>query len=87
MGNPVNPQSETVIMCVRVILSRRDVFAKLGYRIDFSSYILRALNEDPTLPFSLENLISLVRLDSASWNYHRDTIERWAQEGRSLNLG
>ncbi|KAI0275714.1 hypothetical protein BGY98DRAFT_991095 [Russula aff. rugulosa BPL654] len=46
------------------------------------SYILRALSEDPTLSFSLEDLISLVRLDSSSWNYHRDTIERWAQEGR-----
>jgi hypothetical protein len=47
-----------------------------------SSYILRALAEDPTLPFSMEALISLVRLDSASWTYHHDTIECWAQEGR-----
>jgi len=62
MGDPVNPQSETVVI----------------------SYILRALNEDPTLPFSLEDLISLVRLDSSSWIYHRDTIERWAQEGAAL---
>jgi hypothetical protein len=87
MGDSVNPQSETVVMCVRVILSRRGVFAKLGNHINCSSYILRTLNEDPTLPFSLEDLISLVRLDSSSWIYHRDTIERWAQEGRSLNLG
>ena len=87
MGDPVSPQSETVVMCVRVISSRRGVFAKLGNPIHCSSYILRALNEDPTLAFSLEDLISLVRLDSSSWIYHRDTIERWAQEGRSLNLG
>jgi hypothetical protein len=84
MRDPANPQSETVVMCVCVISSRISVFAKLGNR---SSYILRALNEDPTLPFSLDDLISLVRLDSSSWIYHRDTIERWAQEGRSLNLG
>jgi hypothetical protein len=83
MRGPANPQSETVVMCVRVISSRRGVFAKLGNHINCSSYILRALNEDPTLPFSLEDLISLVRLDSSSWIYHRDTIERWAQEGRA----
>jgi hypothetical protein len=83
MRGPANPQSETVVMCVRVVSSRRDVFAKRGNYINCSSYILRALNEDPTLPFSLEDLISLVRLDSASWTYHRDTIERWAQEGRA----
>ncbi|KAH9990250.1 ribonuclease H-like domain-containing protein [Russula compacta] len=47
--------------------------------------ILRALAEDPTLPFSVEALISLVRLDSTSWVYHRHTIERWAQEGRGLD--
>ena len=87
MGDPANPQSETVVMCVSVISSRRGVFAKPGNHINCSSYILRALNEDPTLPFSLEDLISLVRLDGSSWIYHRDTIERWAQEGRSLNLG
>ena len=89
MRDPANPQSETVVMCVRVTSSRRrDVFAKLGNHINCSSYILRALDEDPTLPFSLEDLISLVRLDSSSWIYHRDTIERWAQEGRrGLNLG
>ncbi|KAH9968063.1 ribonuclease H-like domain-containing protein [Russula dissimulans] len=46
------------------------------------SSILRALTEDPVLPFSVQELISLVRLDSSSWAYHRDTIERWAQEGR-----
>jgi len=49
------------------------------------SYILRALAEDPTLPFSIEALLFLVRLDSSSWAYHRDTIERWAQEGRGLD--
>jgi len=50
------------------------------------SYILRALAEDSTLPFSVEALLSLVRLDSSSWVYHRDTIERWAQEGRGLHV-
>lgn len=33
----------------------------------------------------MEALLSLVRLDSSSWVYHRDTIERWAQEGRGLD--
>ena len=58
------------------------MFADLG---DHSSSILRALAEDPVLPFSVQELISLVRLDSTSWTYHRDTIERWAQEGRGLD--
>lgn len=83
MRSPADPQSETVVMCVRVILSQSGVFAKLGNRVNCSSYILRALNEDPTISFSLEDIISLVRLDSSSWIYHRDTIERWAQEGRA----
>ncbi|KAI0252825.1 hypothetical protein BJV78DRAFT_1153462 [Lactifluus subvellereus] len=49
------------------------------------SYILRALAEDPALPFSIDALISLVRLDSPSWMVHRDTIERWAREGRGFD--
>ncbi|KAI0299388.1 ribonuclease H-like domain-containing protein [Multifurca ochricompacta] len=49
------------------------------------SHILRVLTEDPTLPFSMEELISLIRLDSASWIYHRETIERWAEEGRGTD--
>jgi len=49
------------------------------------SYILRTLTEDPALPFSVEALLSLVRLDSISWVYHRNTIELWAKEGRGLD--
>ncbi|KAH9974325.1 ribonuclease H-like domain-containing protein [Lactifluus volemus] len=49
------------------------------------AYILRALDENRTLPFSMDALISLVRLDSPSWVFHRDTLERWAREGRGLN--
>lgn len=85
MRDQADPQSEAVVMCVLVSSSRRRVFAKPGSHLKCSSHILRALNEDPTLPFSLIDLISLVRLDSSSWTYHRDTIERWAQEGRGLN--
>jgi hypothetical protein len=70
------------VMCVCNSSSCKARFVNLR---NYSSYILRALVEDSTLPFSAEALISLVRLDSASWNYHHDTIERWAQEGRGLD--
>ena len=82
MRDRANPQSETVVMCVFTSQDRKGEFANLG---NHSSYILRALAEDPTLPFSVEALISLVRLDSSSWTYHRDTIQRWAQEGRGFD--
>ena len=85
MRNQANPQSETVVMCVHISSSRQGVLTKLENCIKCSSYILRALNEDPTLLFSVEALINLVRLDSSSWTYHRDTIEHWAQEGRGFN--
>ena len=82
MRDQASPESETVVMCVCNSSSCKAGFVNLR---NYSSYILRALVEDSTLPFSAETLISLVRLDSASWNYHRDTIERWAQEGRGLD--
>jgi len=49
------------------------------------SHVLHALTEDPALPFSMSALVSLIRLDSSSWFYHRDTIQRWAQEGRGID--
>jgi len=49
------------------------------------SYILRALTEDPALPFSMTALTSLIKLDSSSWVHNRDLIERWTQEGRGVD--
>lgn len=38
------------------------------------SYVVRALQADPTLPFSKENLRTFVQLEASSWTRHRDWI-------------
>ncbi|KAI9438268.1 hypothetical protein H4582DRAFT_2076865 [Lactarius indigo] len=68
-----------------------DICIRMGDRVNpqretvVISHIIRALTEDLALPFSMSALISLVRLDSSSWVYHRDTIERWTLEGRGID--
>ncbi|KAH9000542.1 ribonuclease H-like domain-containing protein [Lactarius hatsudake] len=68
-----------------------DICIKMGDRVNpqretvVISHIIRALTEDPALLFSMSALTSLVRLDSSSWAYHRDIIERWTQEGRGID--
>ncbi|KAI9513501.1 ribonuclease H-like domain-containing protein [Russula earlei] len=60
-----------------------DICVRLGSQTDpqnvtvVISSIMRALAEDPALPFCVEELISLIMLD-------KTTVERWAQEGRGL---
>ncbi|KAH9077699.1 ribonuclease H-like protein [Lactarius deliciosus] len=68
-----------------------DICIKMGDRVNpqretvVISHIIRALTEDPALPFSMSALTSLVRLDSSSWAYHRDIIGRWTREGRGID--
>ncbi|PIL29338.1 hypothetical protein GSI_09389 [Ganoderma sinense ZZ0214-1] len=38
------------------------------------SYVVRALQADPTLPFSMERLKAFVQLEAGSWRRHRDWI-------------
>ncbi|KAI0357923.1 ribonuclease H-like protein [Trametes cingulata] len=38
------------------------------------SYVVRALQADPTLPFSMDRLKAFVQLESGSWTRHRDWI-------------
>ncbi|KAH9167052.1 ribonuclease H-like protein [Lactarius sanguifluus] len=68
-----------------------DICIEMGDRVNpqretvVISHIIRALTEDLALPFSMSALTSLVRLDSSSWAYHRDIIERWTREGRGID--
>ncbi|KAH9064583.1 ribonuclease H-like domain-containing protein [Lactarius vividus] len=68
-----------------------DICIKMGDRVNpqreavVISHIIRALTEDPALPFSISALTSLVRVDSSSWAYHQDIIERWTREGRGID--
>ncbi|KAH8990746.1 ribonuclease H-like protein [Lactarius akahatsu] len=68
-----------------------DICIKMGDGVNLQretvviSHIIRALTEDPALPFSMSALTSLVGLDSSSWAYHRDVIERWTWEGRGID--
>ena len=38
------------------------------------SYVVRALQADPGLPFSMERLKAFVQLEAGSWRRHRDWI-------------
>ena len=40
----------------------------------YSSYIIGALQADPSLPYSLPKLIKLVQMDVDSWTCHREWI-------------
>lgn len=39
-----------------------------------SSYVVRALQADPTLPFSMDRLKAFVQLEAGSWVRHREWI-------------
>lgn len=39
-----------------------------------STCVVRALQADSTLPFSMDRLKAFVKLDRASWEHHRDWI-------------
>jgi hypothetical protein len=39
-----------------------------------SSYIIGALQSDPSLPFDMDRLKALVQMEAGSWRRHRDWI-------------
>ena len=43
-------------------------------RIACRSYVVRALQADASLPFSMERLKAFVQLEAGSWRRHRDWI-------------
>ncbi|TFY58841.1 hypothetical protein EVG20_g8004 [Dentipellis fragilis] len=46
------------------------------------SYVVRALEADPKLPFSMRALRVLVQMEAGSWVRHREIITRWVEQGR-----
>ncbi|EPQ51973.1 ribonuclease H-like protein [Gloeophyllum trabeum ATCC 11539] len=48
------------------------------------SYVIRALQADPTLPYSVPRLKELVQQEASSWQRHRDWITQ--QEANSWNV-
>ncbi|TFK67624.1 ribonuclease H-like protein [Pluteus cervinus] len=46
------------------------------------SYVIKALQDDPSLPFDLDTLRQLVQMEIGSWDMHRNWImQKWAEVG------
>jgi hypothetical protein len=47
-----------------------------------STYVVNALEEDSSLPFSMKKLESMVKGEASSWHNHQDVILAMGRAGR-----
>jgi hypothetical protein len=68
-----------------LVISGTDVRADADEEFTFRSYVIGALQADPTLPFEMKRLRKLVQMESGSWERHRAWILKVGNEekGRS----
>jgi hypothetical protein len=48
--------------------------------------VIGALESDPLLPFDMDRLMALVRMEAGSWSRHREWITRMDKAGRGKSL-
>ena len=67
-----NPLKESTVMCVSPLLRLNG--SKMLTGGCRRSYVIRALEVDPALPFSMDRLKALVQEEAGSWTRHHDCI-------------
>lgn len=49
-----------------------------------SSYVVKALEVDKNLPFKMDRLHELVKMEAGSWRRHQEWIHLATREGRGI---
>lgn len=69
-----NPLKESTVMCAFLALGSLSRNCRTYPSRCGRSYVIRALETDPALPFSIDRLKALVQLEAGSWTRHRNWI-------------